>query len=290
MAPPSDLGVPGSPALTVLPEMEHMLIRFLDVDIRPGNTYQYRLRVKMKNPNYGSKDVARPDDAKKQTLEGPWVMIAAQVSVPSDNNIYAGDPIAYHDRVQKDYKDPAVRALFDNKAGELPVIQFQTWLEKVPIESGKTEPAGYWVVAETPAARGEYVGRKQIVGLPMWSSEKIAYILQELPKYTIFKATGKEKPKGLLVNFTTETMLVDYEGGKVRQKVGDKVIDDEADVEMMLLRPDGTVVIRNSGLDKDDADRKKRDDAWQKWLTEIKRITEQAGGLTNPAAATSQFN
>ena len=76
--------------------------------------------------------------------------------------------------------------------------------------------------------------------------------------------------------------MVDYEGGKVKAKVGDRVIEDEADVEVMLLKPDGTLIVRNSGLDRENKDRKERDDAWKKWLDEIRKLTEAAGALTNP--------
>jgi hypothetical protein len=272
----SPLAVPAN-----LPELEHMLIRFLDVDIRPGFTYQYRIRVKMKNPNFGSKDVNRNEDATIDTLFGPWVTIANSVGVPADRNLYAGDPIAYNDRVKREFKDPAVVRLLDNKGGELPVVQFQNWTEKIAVDTGKTEPAGYWVVSEVPVSRGEYVGRRQIVPLPMWSSEKANFILQELPKYSVWQA--REKPRGLMVDFTSKTMLVDYEGGRVRQRFGERSVEDDADTEIMLLEPNGRVVVRNSGVDRDNADRQRREAQWRKWLEEIKAITERAGLLTQPA-------
>jgi hypothetical protein len=282
-APP---GAPGSPVLPAsMAELEHMLIRFLDVDVRPGFTYQYRVRVKMKNPNFGSKLVARPDDAKQLELFGPWVAIANQVNVPMDHNMYAGDPIAYAEKIRKDFKDPKVINLLDNKNGEVPVIQFQAWTERIPIDSGRSEPAGYWVVAEVPVNRGEYVGRKQLVTLPMWSSEKVAFILQELPKYSVRGAN--EKPKGLLVDFTSDTLMVDYEGGKSRAKVGERIVEDEADVEVMMLKPDGTVIVRNSGRDREEIERKAREEAWRKWLDEIRAQTEKLG---QPGGSTGSGN
>jgi hypothetical protein len=290
--PPPGGNPMGSPALPQsMVELEHMLIRFLDVDIRPGFSYQYRLRVKMKNPNYKSKLVARPADAEKLELFGDWKEIGAPISVPMDNNMYAGDPIAYTERLHKEYRERAVLNVLDNNNGETPVVQFQSWTERVPIDSGKSEPAGYWVVAEVPVKRGDYVGRKQLVPMPMWSSEKVAYILQELPKYKLISGTrpANDQPKGLLVDFSTQTLLVDYEGGKVKTKLGDRVVEDEADTEMMFLKPDGTVTVRNSGVDRENADRKEREEAWRKWLDEIKQITNSAGALTNPGAPTSPF-
>lgn len=272
--------MPGAPMLpSNLPELENLLIRFLDVDIRPGFTYEYRLRVKMKNPNHKKKDlVQRPSDADQEILYGPWVAIAGQVHVPFDQNMYAGDPVAYSERVRGEYRDPALLNLMDNRNGEVPVVQFQKWTERIPVDTGKSEPAGYWVVAEVPVNRGEFVGRKQLLPLPMWSSEKVAFILQELPKYSVWKA--REKPKGLLVDFSTETLMVDYEGGKERYRLGERNIDDVSDVEMLLLKPDGTVSVRNSGIDAANADRKAREEQWRRWLDEIRRMTETAGPLS----------
>jgi len=287
--PGSSDTVPGALQVpTNMPELEHMLLRFLDVDVRPGFTYQYRVRIKMKNPNFKkTAEVARPDDAKQEVLWGPWVTIANQVSVPVDHNVYAGDPVQYAENLRRDFKDPNVINLLDNKNGEVPVVQFQTWTERVAIDSGKSEPAGYWVVAEVPVQRGEYVGRKQIVSLPMWSSEKIQFILQQLPKYTVWKA--REQPKGMLVDFSTQTLLVDYEGGKTRTKVSDRDITDESDIELLLLQPDGQVVVRSSGVDREDADRKAREEAWKKWLDEIKKATDAVGAPTVPGGGTSIF-
>lgn len=271
----------GSPTMpSTMPELEHLLIRFLDVDVRPGFTYQYRIRVKMKNPNYNKPElVARKEDAKQEVLWGPWATIANAVSVPYDDNLYASDPIAYAQKVRDEFKDPKIRELLDNRDGEEPVVQFQRWLERVTIEPGKSEPAGYWVVAEVPVRRGEFIGHRQLVTLPMWSSEKVDYILQEVPKYTIKNA--REKPKGLIVDFTTDTLLVDYEGGKVRTTINDRTYTDEADTEIMLLKPDGTVIVRNAGLDREDEDRKKREESWQKWLKEIKDRSRDVT-LTDP--------
>src|SRR5262249_44762812 len=39
---------------------DHCLLRVVDLTVRPGEAYQYRLRVRMANPNLGRKDVADP--------------------------------------------------------------------------------------------------------------------------------------------------------------------------------------------------------------------------------------
>jgi hypothetical protein len=286
MGGPGGYGQP-QPVQTDSPERDHVLIRFFDADIQPGFTYQYRIRVKMKNPNFGRRDVGRPDDARQEILFGDWMPIRDRVTVTSELNLYATDPVEYKDRIREKYKDQAVVNLLDNRNGTVPVVQIQSWMEQVKIEGTKREPIGTWVVGEVPVFRGEYIGRRQLVPLPMWSAEKGTYILQELPKYKVWRA--REQPKGLLVDFTTRNLLVDYEGGKVRPQVGDRSIDDEAGTELLVLRPDGSVVVRSSVADMEDKDRRDRFKKWEEWLENVKKATEQRGQPFSPGEGDSGF-
>src|SRR6185369_15642877 len=84
----------------------------------------------------------------------------------------------------------------------------------------KKEPIGAWVVAEMPVGRGDFVGKKQFVKLPLWDSAKMEYQLRELPAEAVRARPGgpkpKEQPHGWLVNFASRDVLVDFEGGRVR--------------------------------------------------------------------------
>ncbi len=54
----------------------HCLIRVLDVTIKPGTIYEYRMRVRLANPNFGRKDVANPKDAEKEELASErWYVV-----------------------------------------------------------------------------------------------------------------------------------------------------------------------------------------------------------------------
>src|SRR5262249_25951866 len=45
-------------------EIDHLLGRFVDCDVQPGLTYEYRIQLRMHNPNFGyDKYVANPVDA-----------------------------------------------------------------------------------------------------------------------------------------------------------------------------------------------------------------------------------
>jgi len=274
---------PGNPGQmfvqTDSPERDHLLIRFFDTEIRPGFTYQYRIRVKMKNPNYFRKDVGRPDDAKHEILFGDWVRIENRVTVTSELNLYAADPVQYAKKIRDKYTDQHVLNLLDNKDGKQPVVQIQQWMREVAIDTNKREPVGVWVIGDIPVHRGEYIGKKQLVSLPMWSAEKGTYLLQELPKYKVWKA--REQPKGVLVDFTTKFLLVDYEGGRVRSQVGERGLDDEAATEMLILRPDGSVIVHNSDADMADKDRQDRQQKWDDWLKAVTDITQRVGPTTS---------
>lgn len=278
-------GMPGGPnqyaqaPQTDTPEKDHLLLRFIDPDVQPGFTYQYRIRVKVKNPNFQRKDVGRPDDALHEILFGDWVRIDTTVTVTSELNLYAADPAKHAEKVREKYKDANVINLLDNKNGDQPVVQVQQWLEQVNIES-KREPVGTWVVGDVPVQRGEFIGRKQVVSLPMWSAEKGTYILQELPRYKVWKA--KEQPKGLLVDFSTPYILVDYEGGKVRPVVADRRVEDEASSEMLVLRPDGSLTVHSSLEDMADKDRTERNQKWEDWVKAVEEKTLQVGLPTQP--------
>jgi hypothetical protein len=79
---------------------DHCLVRVIDITIEPGKTYEYRLQVRMGNPNYGRKDVASADYAQGEMLstdDRKWLVIPNKLSVPSDMLFYALD--------QKDFKE-----------------------------------------------------------------------------------------------------------------------------------------------------------------------------------------
>ncbi len=278
-------------------ELEHLLIRFMDVHVFQGHTYEYRIRVKMKNPNYGLKvpAISKESDANEPVLYGPWVSIADQrgvplsVTVPADANTYLVDPVEYASKLRDKFREPQVQQLLDNQNGRLPVVQVQQWLHKVMIENSE-EPIGTWIVADLPVNRGEFIGRKQLITLPLWSSQKVKYILQELPKYKVFGLPPKkEQPKGVLVDFTTSTLCVDYEGGKQSRVVGDRTVEDEGAVEMLILRPDGSVTVRNSGVDMANADRVERLKKWDEWIKRVEEDTKNAGQLGAPMDGGGNF-
>jgi len=257
------------------PEIEHLLLRFVDANVEPGMTYQYQIRLRMRNPNYKhTKEVSKPADAEKEFLESPWVQLADAIPVPSETFVYAADWGDYNRRIKEDHeKERELRQRLEARDHQA-VVETCSWMEQVRTgDGGKREPVGAWVVADFPVGRGEYVGRKTYVKLPLWSSENKAYVLREIPDKVIPKVPGMKEPaqpKGWLMDFSSnKSILVDFEGGKVRTKIGSKEVSDEVATEMLLLRPDGKLVVKRSLDTEADPQHKEIVGDWEKWLKTV---------------------
>lgn len=278
-------------------DVDTMMIRFLDPTVDSGYSYQYRIRVRMKNPNFGKDDKVREkSEAKKEFLEGSWVAIPDLAVLPPDNHLYAYDPDKYLESAKVAVEDvltnvPAGKrgaAIFNMNTllhfkeiqnGKQAVVQFQTWMPKVLATGNKSEPVGTWVLAEIPVAVGEYIGKRTLVKLPLWSSSLSNYVLRELGGgIKIFGIPADSQPKGWAVPFKTKLILVDFEGGKPTEKVGNKTISDTASTELLILRTDGKLMLKNSGRDMADEEREKRNSDWEKWIADVKDRKEGGTG------------
>jgi hypothetical protein len=263
-------------------EVEFLLMRFFDTTIEPGRTYQYRVRVKMENPNYGQVGkVARPDYAKQKELVGQWFAIPETLTVPSESYLFAANSAPYveaaKEMVDANGKEAAIRRVLEQEEvqnGKRAVVQVQAWLPELRIDGSgaKKEPVGTWVVADIPVAVGEYIGKRQLIELPLWSAGLGNYVLRELSGGV--KVGGvrdqRNQPKGWPVNFRTNSILVDFEGGKPKARVGDRDITDDAETELLIIRPDGRLLVRHSGQDAAEADRTAREKKWDEWVKRVK--------------------
>ncbi len=307
-------GGPGGPGGPRFPEgfnaksaadtdIENFLLRFVDCDARPGYTYEYRIRLRMTNPNFQQEAfVANPEYAKAsfRTLVSNWRQ-TDPITVPAESFLYAHDVKAYREKIDGEYPAASNKALNveatpetkavnnllqvrDNQA----VLQVATWMEQVRTGTGTgREPVGAWVVSEMPVGRGEFVGRKQFIKLPLWSAETQQYLLREVGDKVV---KGKvQQPRGWLVDFSTKSVLVDFEGGRVKTKTnvkfddkgnvipGGRVIEEDAATEVLIVRPDGKLVVRSSHGDDADPSRKAITTEWARWVKEVEG-RKSAGG------------
>ncbi|HEY2784794.1 MAG TPA: hypothetical protein VGJ05_07445 [Fimbriiglobus sp.] len=262
---------------------EYLLIRFVDPTVKPGETYQYRLRVKLKNPSFGPQfksQVSQASYATKEVLTSAEWVINQFVPIPPETYVYALDPAEFEKSVKEKFpKDNGMQALMKVQDGKQALVQIHRWMPEVRLPgSSATEPVGAWVIGEVQAAPGEYIGRRQLCQLPIWSAEKGYYVLKELPEgYRLKGNVGTTKvPRGWLVDLSTNDILVDFDGGRYRGQIGDKTVQDESAEELLILRPDGSMFVRNSETDKDFKPRELRAKAWDEWVKTAESVTPGA--------------
>lgn len=271
-------------------EVEFLLMRFFDTTIEPGRSYQYRVRVKMENPNFGKiKEVSRPDYAKQKELVGQWFMIPETLTVPRESYLFAADAAPYVEAaktlIDANGKEAAIKRVLEQEEvqnGKRAVLQVQAWLPELRLDGSgaKKEPVGTWVVADIPVAVGEYIGKRQLVELPLWSAGLGNYVLRELTGGTRIAGIRDQRnqPKGWPVNFRTDSILVDFEGGKPKTRVGDRDVTDDAETEVLIIRSDGKLLVRHSGDDAEEVDRTARQKKWDEWVKRVKERKDVTTG------------
>ena len=292
-------GATGAGPAIALPEVENLLLRFLDPDVVPGYTYQYQVRMRMKNPNFGKvKDVREPNDAKVEFLEGAWVTLPETIHMPNESFLFAYDSGEYLKKAEATIDEAGKQFVMKQlleypevQQGRRAVVQVQQWMPQVRATGDKIEPVGTWIVSEIPVAIGEYIGKRQLVRLPLWSAGAQNYVLRELtggvrvdPK----RLPDQYQPKGWPVNFRTKSLLVDFEGGQIREQQGSRELRDDSATELLILRPDGKLLLKNSDADMTNKDRETRDKTWDDWLTRVKQRKDAP--MVNPNDPMNPFN
>jgi len=271
-------GLGGAFSATVPPSYEppdYVYVRVYDTDIKDGLIYEYRLRVKAKNPNYGKKDqVAKASDAESEELpaqEDHWFVVPQRVSVPQGGYHYVVEYTPPKERESRPLPRP-----HEGQA----VLQVQRWYEYLDLPGGLKEPVGDWVLSELLATRGMYVTGKAFTPLPFWSSVENRFVLREIPGEKTVK--GKDPRRGAIIEpVRPKSMLtVEVEGGRLRAKVdrnpGERtnrggLTEDEAATEVLFQYPDGSLELKSSARDKSDADRKEREEHFKKWVNEVEQ-------------------
>jgi hypothetical protein len=265
-------------------DIDILLGRFVDCEVQPGLAYEYQIQLRMVNPNFNKPEwVANPNDAKKQILLSPWIPLGRSLSVPTEDFLFAVDRNQYFNDIADQFKGQSAMLRAMQVKDNQTVLQAVKWMEEIRME-GKHEPIGGWVVADLPVARGDYIGKKTFIKLPLWSSEANEYVLREVPA-AVFKGKDKDQqPKGWLVDFSTKSVLVDFEGGKVagRTPSGKNLPTEEVASEVLIARPDGKLVVRRSLEDVSNQERRDRLSAWEAWVKKVEaRPTPGSGGPEN---------
>lgn len=255
VGPGGALPGPGGPGSTALTQADMFasdlaLVRVYDPTVKPGEVYQYRIRVAMLNPNFGRQDVASTGFSKeKEIVADEWYEIPGAYATPSDLNCYVTES-----KVSSDL----------NRVN----LEVYKWATAVKRPTA-TVPLGDWVKAILSVGRCEFVGRTSRIELvPYWRSDVDGYsfVPIDIPR----QANAK---KGLDVDFKPDLgekgdfFVVDFEGPNYRyekliQKDGDVsgrsvILDSERSVEIFLMGSNGRLIVRSSVNDEGDPDRKR---------------------------------
>ena len=305
--PPGGEGeIPGSgiaPSNLNKLDVDHLLMRFLDEDVAPGFTYQYRVKVMMKSPNFKNKEnVSDPKIADEEVLVSSWYDVPQKLTVPRESFLYAYSAKKYEEAITKVFDDSGraepirkVAELQEVKEGKRAVVQMQQWLESLRLGNSNQEPIGAWVQAEMPVAVGDFVGKRVPIELPLWRSAALNYVLPQgdtkSPIYPNWpKDTNDKKyslPKMRVLDFRTRSVLVDFEGGHTNTKVGSVTLGDDSAAELLIVREDGKIEVRSEATDMVENAlptpptlRAQRDTAWHEWLERIRKLkdTEPTAG------------
>jgi hypothetical protein len=244
----------------VLPK--NVLVRFLDTSVKPGAIYEYRLKIRMANPNYQKTNVAYQKLAETKEIEAANWTVVPKVTVPNESVWYVAEEKADKEKTQ---------------------VQVHDWIGVYtdPVNRESEIRVGDWTVLEKqPAYRGEYIGRTAEADVAIWRTETAGYELASLVK-------GKGQHRRIPVDFTVRAsnaqepnLLVDFEGGKGTSirietrtpegKLVFRTVSDDAPVQLLVLTPDGKLVVRNSADDLENEERKNRLSAWKEWVDAVK--------------------
>lgn len=260
-------------------EITRLLARFIDVDARVGKTYRYYIQVRVANPNFGRiEDVAHQDLAKDAELLSDW-SFTPWVTVPGETYFYAVDQLAFPEKTES---TPGKEGTDKDKVdADKTVVQIHRWLEK---SGGRL--IGDWAVAERLSIRrGDIIGRPRVlVEVPEWDAKRSQFELG------FHAEKGNKKTPGIPVSFSfgdPPPVLVDFVGGKHDYRLGKTNIQKEdAAVEMLVLTPDGSLVVRNSRVDSDPTTDigRFRQMHYSRWRNRVRAVRElpPASGTGNP--------
>jgi hypothetical protein len=268
----TDAALTGAPSAYQPPD--YVYVRVYDTDIKDGLVYEYRIRVKVKNPNFQRKgEVSKASDADNEELppqEDHWFVVPNKVSVPQGGYSYVTEWTRPKERESRPLSPP------DERLGQA-VLQFQRWYEYLDLPGGLKEPIGDWVQSELLATRGMFVTGKAFAPLPFWSSVENRFVLREIPGEKVAK--GKDPRRGAMIEPVRPKALlaVEVAGGKVKADVkpnpgertnrGGLVVEETA-TEVLFMLPDGSLEVKSSARDKANADRKEREEHFKKWVEE----------------------
>lgn len=255
-------GMPGMPEMAGMPmgrgeEIARVkLFRFFDFSVEPGKRYKYRVKLLLSNPNFGlpTRFLEREELARIQWLETDWSEPSNTVTIPRDARILAG-PVKPSAFVTGEPKATVGVAFFDFATGTEQFEKFEVirgqWLNfyKRPLSGSERLTVGSQYGQPPPIMPGlDEMMTPEMPGMPgMPGKDKKKDRDRQKPKE---KEKDKEKerqrqkepPPAQLVDYLTETLVLDMRGGN-RLPGRDREATEPG--RLLLLDPEGKLVALN---------------------------------------------
>jgi len=291
-------GFPGTPGQGQYQDKavpDYCLVRILDATVKPGESYKYRVRVKMTNPNYATDpkkrtDIAYPKLAEAEELKSEWSEIPTTVRVPPDVLYYAVDE-KHEEEKENAGKKGSERVKYKGQnhegtpeRGRQLVFQIHQWFDSFTNKSKSKEAVGDWLLAERVFVnRGEYFEREQKVEVPVKPINVENFELAQVPGAGLSKQQKTQVP----ILFGDKSVLLDFETAEVVYKRGapgkdgeparpGQDIKDRPTNEVLILAEDGRVLAHDADTDAADKAREARHKEWRQWVEAVKKgVTEK---------------
>src|SRR5262249_20766804 len=150
------------------------------------------------------------------------------------------------------------------------VLQAHRWVDVLPRER---RPVAGWVVAERLICRrGEHVGIRERVEVPVWDVRQAKFVLA--------RDSGPRARPGVEGDFSDQgagrpgTILVDFAGGQINQMRttgwrSPQRVSDTAAPEVVLLTPEGRLLVRDGASDVEDRERQGRLEEYRKTVQKL---------------------
>jgi len=208
---------------------EYQLFRFMDFTVSQGKYYQYRVRLRLANPNYQmpAQGMESEELTKAPFLETDWSMETKMISVPLDSRVLAG-PVNVSSNVNVVPRGEAVTVFFKEADGtevaEKHAAVYRGQLMnfyQVPVKEEKPAPSLYGAGEYGAEMEGDIYG----AGAP------------EPPKAK--KRQPKEEVE--MIDYVTEMLVLDFQGGSPLPGI-DRL---KAPGRTLLMDPAGNLILKD---------------------------------------------
>ena len=213
------------------------LFRFFDFTVEPGKHYRYRVRLMLTNPNYGlsARYLETEELAKERLIETDWSDPTEIISVPRDSRLLAG-PVKSSRYATIEPSTTMMIIHFDEMSGR------ETSVEKNDVLRGQL--ANYVEEVEKPTLPAGMVPGMEGAMDPtmMMGPDGMPVPQTRRPR----REPKKDDEPKETIDYRTGQVLLDLAGG-------DSLPGRDRDLtepgKLLLLDPDGNLVVRNELFD-----------------------------------------